>query len=207
MKYECKILKFNFLLIIIVAVLLIIAILVGVRILFHGSKGYEWVTVAGTWISALGTLGTLWVAYKAFKAAPHWFETKNNEVGFNHVSAIMAESDEISSGLIRLYFDILAVGDCPDNKEQIKLKVESYVYKTLTLKRKLNSCKRWKITPHQELYGYFSLLRDFCNTSFYILHKGAQPELCDRLTNQKNDIERLSSLFSQDIGLTFTFPQ
>ncbi|MDM3373327.1 hypothetical protein OGV37_00250 [Citrobacter sp. Cb010] len=83
MKNECKILKFNFLLLIIVAVLLIIAILVGVRILFHDSKGYEWVTVAGTWISALGTLGTLWVAYKAFKAAPHWLSQKHYDVAYS----------------------------------------------------------------------------------------------------------------------------
>lgn len=159
------------------------------------------------WISALSTAGTLWVAYKAFKAAPHWFETKNNEVGFNHVSAMMAESDEISSGLIRLYFDVLSVGDRPDNKKQINLKIEEYAYKTLTLKRKLNSCKRWKITPSQDLHDYFFLLRDFCNTSLYILTNGNQPELCDKLTKQKNNIERLSYRFSQDIGSTFTFPQ
>ncbi len=38
MKNECKIQNFNFLLLTIVAVLLIIAIFVGVEILFHSSK-------------------------------------------------------------------------------------------------------------------------------------------------------------------------
>ena len=53
MKNECKIQNFNFLLLTIVAVLLIIVIFVGVEILFHSSKGYEWVTLVGAWCSAL----------------------------------------------------------------------------------------------------------------------------------------------------------
>ncbi|MGV3691791.1 hypothetical protein [Citrobacter freundii] len=83
MKNECKIQKFNFLLLTIVAVLLIIAIFVGVKILFHGSKGYEWVTLVGAWCSALGTLGTLWVAYLAYLKAPAWLSQKHYDVAYS----------------------------------------------------------------------------------------------------------------------------
>lgn len=207
MNNGSKIKSFNTLLLTIVATLLIVAILVGIKILFSDSKGLEWVTLVGAWCSAAGTLGTLWVAYLAYKAAPHWLQTKNNEAGFNHISAIMAESDEISSGLIRLYFDVLTVGNFPDNKKSIQSKIEDYAYKTLTLKRKLNSCRRWGITHHSDLSSYFSLLRDFCNTSSEIFSKGKLPELCDKLTLQKNEIERLSVVFSQDIEITFNFPK
>ncbi|HGV0032458.1 TPA: hypothetical protein ACNFPK_005155 [Citrobacter freundii] len=83
MKNECKIQNFNFLLLTIVAVLLIIAIFVGVKILFHGSKGYEWVTLVGAWCSALGTLGTLWVAYLAYLKAPAWLSQKHYDVVYS----------------------------------------------------------------------------------------------------------------------------
>ncbi|HHH4890058.1 TPA: hypothetical protein ACP0LB_000605 [Escherichia coli] len=72
--------KYNLILLSTVLLLLLIAILVGVKILFSGSKGWEWVTLIGTLCSAVGTLGTLWVAYQAYLKAPEWLSQKHYDV-------------------------------------------------------------------------------------------------------------------------------
>lgn len=83
MNNGSKIKSFNTLLLTIVATLLIVAILVGIKILFSDSKGLEWVTLVGAWCSAAGTLGTLWVAYLAYLKAPAWLSQKHYDVVYS----------------------------------------------------------------------------------------------------------------------------
>ncbi|MDS0826516.1 hypothetical protein [Serratia marcescens] len=158
------------------------------------------------WISSLSTAGTLLVAYMAYKKAPDWISTKRNESGFEHVTSMMAESDKIAAGLIRLYFDVLITSKESPNFNDVSKKVDNYAYEALLLKFKLKSCRRWKVKSSTEVQLLFSTLRDFCNVSKQILAMGVKPESSDELTKHKNEIERLSTqLFNQDIEKSFTF--
>lgn len=69
---------------------------------------------------------------------------------------MMAEGDKIAAGLIRLYFDVLITNKGQLNFNDVSNKVDDYAYKTLLLKFKLQSCRRWKVKAQQK-YNYFSL--------------------------------------------------
>ncbi|MGQ6481459.1 hypothetical protein ACUNEP_26310 [Serratia sp. IR-2025] len=185
---------------------LVISLLLAVLILLITILcGFDTKMITG-WISSLSTAGTLLVAYMAYKKAPDWISTKRNESGFEHVISMMAEGDKIAAGLIRLYFDVLITNKGQLNFNDVSNKVDDYAYKTLLLKFKLQSCRRWKVKSSTEVQLLFSTLRDFCNVSKQILTMGVKPEFSDELTKHKNEIERLSTqLFNQDIEKSFTF--
>lgn len=80
--------KVNFILLIIVIALLIIACLLGIKILFSDSKGFawgsvsDWFTAISSLLSAAGTLGTLYVAYLAYKKVPEWMAQKHYDIAY-----------------------------------------------------------------------------------------------------------------------------
>ena len=43
------------------------------------------------WVSSLSTFGTFIIAYVAFKKAPHWIKSKNNEIVHNKASEFFSE--------------------------------------------------------------------------------------------------------------------
>ncbi|POL91739.1 hypothetical protein C3F26_27250 [Escherichia coli] len=95
--------KYNLILLSTVLLLLLIAILVGVKILFSGSKGWEWVTLIGTLCSAVGTLGTLWVAYQAYLKAPEWLSQKHYDVVYGVIEkAIYQDLNKVRTSTLIL---------------------------------------------------------------------------------------------------------
>lgn len=70
--------KYNNALICSVLVLLWVTILALVKVLFHGGNKLEWGSVSD-WFNTAGTLGTLAIAYFAYKKAPEWINRKIDE--------------------------------------------------------------------------------------------------------------------------------
>lgn len=190
-----------------VIVLLILVVLLLIGVVFYNTDKKMELGSLSDWISSLSTAGTLLIAYMAYRKAPDWINTKRNETGFNHVISIMADSDKIATGLIRLYFDIINTNNQSRNFKTVLEKVEDYAYQSLLLKFRLQSCRRWKITAPPDVALFFSTLRDFCNVSQSMLTIGQSAELSDKLTSYKHDIEKYSHLFNQDIEKTFKFPR
>ncbi|MGM8809051.1 hypothetical protein ACS6LB_04090 [Enterobacter cloacae] len=86
---DCK--KTNIALITIVSTLLIITCLVLVKYLLSDSKGFawgsvsDWFTAICSLLSAVGTLGTLYVAFKALKKVPEWMAQKHYDIAYGHI--------------------------------------------------------------------------------------------------------------------------
>lgn len=153
-----------------VSLLLFLAILVLVKILFAGSKGFEfeWGNVSD-WVSSLASVGALVVAYLAYKAAPGWFTQKQNEAGFNHIASIMANYDQQVLNIQKLHFDIITVRASEAKFDIIASQISKHIYETFELEHKLSSCARWNITYPQELKESFDRLSGYYNQSFGII--------------------------------------
>lgn len=82
--------KLNTALIITVIMLLIVAILVLIKVLFTDMKGFEWGSVSD-WFSTAGTLGTLLIAWMAYRKAPEWISQKKHDSAFDIAKKIIIE--------------------------------------------------------------------------------------------------------------------
>ncbi|MFO6425762.1 hypothetical protein ACLBOM_02845 [Escherichia coli] len=103
MRLTCLILKNNNLILLSTVLLLLLIILVGVKILFSGSKGWEWVTLTSALCSAVGTLGTLWVAYQAYLKAPEWLSQKHYDVVYGVIEkAIYQDFNKVRTSTLIL---------------------------------------------------------------------------------------------------------
>lgn len=195
-----------------VAVLLFVAILVLVKILFADSKGFEWGNVSD-WVSSLASVGTLIIAYLAYKAANGWFTQKQNEAGFEHIVSIMAEYDQQVLKIQELHSDIINIPPSEAKSETIKSRICKEIYKTFELLQKLSSCARWNITYPQELKESFDRLTEYYNESFGILIfrsvvSDDRPELLiSSLNDLKDKILSDSKLLKMNIEEIFTFPK
>lgn len=195
-----------------VSLLLFVAILVLVKTLFSGSKGFEWGSFTD-WISASSTAFTAWVAYKAFKAAPNWLKTKNNEAGFNHIASIMAEYDQQVLKIQKLHFDIITVRASEAKFDSVTSQISTQIYETFELAHKLSSCARWNITYPQELKESFDRLSGYYNQSFgIIIFRTVVSD--DRPETQISSLDELrekimldSKSLRRNIEDIFTFPK
>ncbi|HID9395458.1 TPA: hypothetical protein ACXIY6_003748 [Serratia marcescens] len=99
------------------------------------------------WIVALSTAGTTAIAYMAYRKAPHWFESKNNEARYDQALKIMSLLDESFERLQTVSFDVMAITDRSKSTNQC-YELGSSLTKVREL---LNACPRYNIVPIQEL--------------------------------------------------------
>lgn len=66
------------------------------------------------WIGSIGTFGTFIIAYVAFKKAPHWIKSKNNEIAHNKASEFFSEfMISYSKKIATLFFLIEPFSELP----------------------------------------------------------------------------------------------
>ncbi|MCF2265058.1 hypothetical protein LGR80_21740 [Enterobacter hormaechei subsp. xiangfangensis] len=82
--------KTNLVLLAINIVLFIVAILVLIKVLFSDFNGFEWGSVTD-WVNSLSTLGTLGVAYAAYRKAPEWISQRKHDSAFDIAKKIILE--------------------------------------------------------------------------------------------------------------------
>ncbi|HCN8152778.1 TPA: hypothetical protein N6440_002707, partial [Escherichia coli] len=191
---------------------IILFLLLGASLIKYIFNDVEWGSFTD-WISASSTAFTAWVAYKAFKAAPHWLQTKNNEAGFNHVTAVMAEYDQQVLKIQELHFDIITVRSSESKFENLSSQISKQIYETFELSSKLSSCARWKITYPKELKESFYRLTEYYNEAFGIIVfrsvvSDDRPELMiSSLNDLKDKIILDSKSLKMNIEEIFTFPK
>ncbi|EMN1398475.1 hypothetical protein [Enterobacter hormaechei] len=206
---DCR--KANIALITIVSALLIISCLVLVKFLFSGSEGFVWGSVSD-WVSSLSTLGTLYVAYLAYKNAPNWIKDKKNETGLNHVINLMADYDELLMQ-IREAITVLTseYNDSLDLDVYIKSINDLRIQHT-KLQSKIDSCRRWKINyPNELQLSMFKLSHANITLFLYIRFqrdndKEQAQTLKFDLINLNSDLHNDSLFFKKDMEEIFEFP-
>lgn len=150
--------KTNLTLISIVSILLIIVCLVLVKVLLSDSKGFawgsvsDWFTAICSLLSAVGTLGTLYVAYKALIKAPEWLSQKH----FDIVSKVIEEA---------IYEDLRKLSS-------LSIQYKSYIVHTSkTLKNCLNDREELPKDIGETLDKVENLLIEFFNLSYSIQNR------------------------------------
>lgn len=204
--------KLNSALLLTVFILFITTILVLIKVLFSGAKGFEWGSVSD-WFSSLSTFFTLVVAWKAYKAAPQWIKQKQSEEGFNHIKTLMSEYDEIVSTIMRLHFEILTIKRNDKQYNILADKIKYETYRIFDLNAKLKSCARWNIKYPNEVNNAFNRLTEYYDQSLLVLTFSGisapdQPDfLADNLNIIKGQIETDILFFDKSIQNIFTFPR
>lgn len=125
--------KINITLLSIVAILLFLTNLALIKFLFSDMKGFEWGSVtdwlsafAGI-ISAIGTVATFWIAYKALKKAPEWMAQKHYDIAYSIIeNAVFKDLSNVRSSSLHLKTRIVSLANkCKDvvigKKEKSKL--------------------------------------------------------------------------------------
>lgn len=125
--------KLNSALLLTVIALFVTTILVLIKVLFSGAKGFEWGSVSD-WFSSLSTFGTLVIAWFAYKEAPGWISQKNYEhvhnmildLIYSDLQKVLRSSFKYQTNLYS-FFRLVANTINENNKDQslvIKKKLE-----------------------------------------------------------------------------------
>ncbi|MET3701437.1 hypothetical protein [Citrobacter sp. UYEF32] len=204
--------KINLTLIITVLALIFLIACVLLKILFFGDEKIEWGSITD-WISSLSTFLTFVVAWKAYKAAPQWIKSKQNEEGFNHVKKLMSEYDEIVFGIEQLHFDILTVKRNDKRYDFIANKITHEILRAYDLNAKLESCSRWNIKYPSDVKRAYLRLTEYYRTSMTVITLSNimtpdQPDvLLENLENIKNNLANDIEYFNANIEDIFIFPK
>ncbi|KLE44105.1 hypothetical protein [Klebsiella aerogenes] len=143
-----------------VLVLFIVAIVTFIKVLTYGTGITNLISTIEVGsltdiISSLSTLGTLVIAYLAYKSAPLWIREKQNEEGFNHVSSILRDYDSIVLELRNIYWDVFPGAITVSNQQEIRNNINKCTENYFSLESKLKACKRWKIEYPLEVETHF----------------------------------------------------
>ncbi|WP_449547372.1 hypothetical protein [Lelliottia amnigena] len=86
-----KLCKVNNLLIFTVLILLWLTIMILIKVLLSGNKGFEWGNVSD-WVSSLSSIGTLYIAYQAYRKAPIWLNQRKHESAFDIAKTLIIDN-------------------------------------------------------------------------------------------------------------------
>ncbi|HDU5289242.1 TPA: hypothetical protein RFU75_003343, partial [Klebsiella aerogenes] len=149
-----------------VLLLFIVAIVTFIKVLAYGTGITNLISTIEVGsltdiISSLSSLGTLVIAYLAYKSAPLWIREKQNEEGFNHVSSMLRDYDSIVLELRNIYWDVFPGAITVSNQQEIRNKINKCTENYFSLESKLKACKRWKIEYPLEVETHFKKILDF----------------------------------------------
>ncbi|WP_391487825.1 hypothetical protein [Leclercia tamurae] len=143
----------NILLLSIVGMLL----LTGVMVLFQGSK-LDLGKAADWWaaLSAIGTLGTFYVAWIVYRKVPDWLAPKLTDRKFKFADEIIDEFCALQQQALCLYIDMwifleLDKNDSDTfttNSKSVVDKSKQHMTNTLMLKEKIKMMSLWDLCPH-----------------------------------------------------------
>lgn len=187
---DCR--KANIALITIVSTLLIITCLVLVKFLLSDSKGFSWGSVSDWFtaicslLSAVGTLGTLYVAYKALKKVPEWMAQKHYDIAYGHIEkSIFNDLPGIRSLSLHLHVRFITIIKnlklaIEERKtintftheaiENIDEMVNNFQQECNTITNQLNAVKRTNYELTEVALATVSLLSD-ASSSYYLIYE------------------------------------
>lgn len=156
-------------LILITILLVIVEVVLLIKILLSDIKGFEWISTFAAIGGTTASFGTLYIAWLAYRNAPKWFHTKQNEAGFNLVTDIMGEYDLQVLNIQRIYFDVISINTTDPKFDILTNQIITHIYETFQLSSKLTSLGRWKISYPPSMKDSFDRLSGFYNQAFGIL--------------------------------------
>lgn len=143
----------NILLMVIVGMLLLTCVMA----LIQGSK-IDLGKVADWWagLSAIGTLGTFYVAWLVYRKVPDWLAPKLTDRKFKFADEIIDEFCALQQQALCLYIDmwVFLESDKSDsntfteNSKSIVDKSKQHMTNTLMLKEKIKMMSLWDLCPH-----------------------------------------------------------
>ncbi|EEV6014773.1 TPA: hypothetical protein K8979_004311 [Escherichia coli] len=163
-----KVKQYNTALIFTVLILLWVAILVLVKFLFSGSKGFEWGSVSD-WVSTFCNAIMAGAALYAAVNAKNWLSEKTRTLGLEKAEAILNEIDTFSA-THNSYIDSLAEAEIYyrsnifDNQadrnrvikslDELRVLIENNKLRLQDTHSKFSSLKRWDVTilKEKEIY-------------------------------------------------------
>lgn len=213
--------KVNSFLLSIVVSLLIILALILLNILVFMERFFTMSDFSDL-ISAIGTAATAVVAFLAYRSAPKWLHTKLRENGYEHVSSLVKEYDQIILNIRKKHPELKRTYSTDLNYGPLKDHIELQKFKLISLASKFDSCGRWGIQPPKEYRNHLNHLNSYQITAKQVLYgnkidimsaEGA--EKANKLResyNQKLDDLLVSILqdeiyYQQDINQVFKFPK
>ena len=168
----------------ILAVVLILSLLlicVILKALFFGSNNFEWGSFTD-WISSLSTLGTLGVAYAAYRKAPEWLSQKHYDIVSKVIEEAIYEDLRKLSSLSNQYKSYIVhtsktLKNCLNDKEELPKdigetldKVENLLIEffnlSYSIQNRLKATQRYnyKITPYTvNIMNYIKHIADSYN--------------------------------------------
>lgn len=138
-----------------VIVLLWVAILVLVKVLFHGGSQLEWGSVSD-WVSSIANLIMAGAALYAAWNAKNWFQTKIKENALNQVTKFWTNCDIFSLEMLKTYENVRNLNNTdPDFEPKDfaylvrteKEVIDQLQIKLTSLKNELQSLTFWKVSP------------------------------------------------------------
>ncbi|EKT3979647.1 hypothetical protein QEF67_000131 [Klebsiella aerogenes] len=199
-----------------VLVLFIVAIVTFIIVLTYGTGITNLISTIKVGsltdiISSLSTLGTLVIAFLAYKSAPRWIREKQNEEGFNHVSSMLRDYDNIVLELTDIYWDVSSSASYLNNTQEIREKINKGTANYFLLESKLKACKRWKIEPPHEVETHFNIILQFYSkasevaASYQFSDFNQTYQLQNDLTGIRDEIINDREFFLRDIDDIFKF--
>lgn len=213
--------KVNFFLLTIVASLLIILALILINILVYIGN-YFTMSDFSDLISAIGTAATAVVAFLAYRSAPKWLHTKLRENGYEHVSSLVKEYDQIILNIRKKHPELKRTYSTDPNYLPLKEHIELQKFQIISLASKFDSCSRWGIQPPKEYRKHLNHLDSYQKTSKQVLNGNninitstegmEKANKLRELYNQKLDDLLVSILqdeiyYQRDINKAFKFPK
>ncbi|HHP8476728.1 hypothetical protein ACNYDF_01310 [Klebsiella aerogenes] len=201
-----------------VLVLFIVAIVTFIKVLGYGTGITNLISTIEVGsltdiISSLSTLGTLVIAYLAYKSAPLWIREKQNEEGFNHVSSMLRDYDSIVLELRNIYWDVFPGAITVSNQQEIRNNINKCTENYFSLESKLKACKRWKIEYPLEVETHFKKILDFYSKALDVAaiqqfgDYNREFQLQQDLTGIRDEIINDREFFLRDIDNIFKFQQ
>ncbi|EPO7715196.1 hypothetical protein PGR10_06345 [Klebsiella sp. 141198] len=201
-----------------VLVLFIVAIVTFIKVLGYGTGITNLISTIEVGsltdiISSLSTLGTLVIAYLAYKSAPLWIREKQNEEGFNHVSSMLRDYDSIVLELRNIYWDVFPGAITVSNQQEIRNNINKCTENYFSLESKLKACKRWKIEYPLEVETHFKKILDFYSKALDVAaiqqfgDYNRAFQLQQDLTGIRDEIINDREFFLRDIDDIFKFQQ
>lgn len=138
-----------------VIVLLCVAILVLVKVLFHGGSQLEWGSISD-WVSSIANLIMAGAALYAAWNAKNWFQTKIKENALNQVTKFWTNCDLFSLEMLKTYENVRSLNNTdPDFEPKDfaylvrteKEVIDQLQIKLTSLKNELQSLTFWKVSP------------------------------------------------------------
>ncbi|HED6253324.1 TPA: hypothetical protein R5X33_001944 [Enterobacter cloacae] len=171
--------KINRSLLSVVLVVLVLTVLVLLKVLFAGVNGVEWGSVSD-WFNTAGTIGTLLVAYAAYKKAPEWMAQKHydtahliiEEAVYKDLRKLIPLSRDYKIHIIACSNSLIQClndkQEMPENMNELLVKIEGLMLDfynlAFSIQISLKSLPRYNFTLTEYTNSIIDLLRSTCDT-------------------------------------------